>query len=373
MFKLSYRNKIRLKQTIKTVLILLLVIFLIIGFYLVYLQRYVVYHRGSVSFDFSQTTQNIPLVESTEQDDTSGGMQNVQIIYVEDGNSSGSLCRISGYYITGDMLVNHTNEVSSVLNTLTEPCWILLDLKNTSGNFYYSTKITGAQTADINTVAVDEIITSLKNRGFKLIARIPAFADSAFALENMECALHMESGVLWADNNGGYWLDPANKLVQDYLQQICKELSSLGFSEVVFDEFYFPTNGNISYDSSQTKSEIISDAADAIKNDFTASNLIISFCTGDTTFPLDSVSGRLFFSNTTGANIDTIVTTSSGMVADPFTQLVFLTDSHDTRFDAYSTLQPLLDEGEDETEKITQPDTAQMDLNTQDNRPAQTE
>ena len=36
--------------------------------------------------------------------------------------------------------------------------------------------------------------------------------------------------------------------MQGYLQQVCKELSSLGFTEVVFDDFYFPTSGNIAYE-----------------------------------------------------------------------------------------------------------------------------
>lgn len=107
----------------------------------------------------------------------------------------------------------------------------------------------------------------------------------------MDCALQLSSGALWADSDSVYWLDPASATVQGYLQQVCKELSSLGFTEVVFDDFYFPTSGNIAYESSQTKAEIIQDAATALRNAFAASNLHISFCVQDAAAALTASPG----------------------------------------------------------------------------------
>ena len=342
MLKLSYRNKLRLRKGLKTGLILLLIFVFLAAFYLLYLQRYVVYQRDGVHFDFSRTSEEIaPADPEAEQQDTPH--EQVEIQYVEDGSASGALRKVSGYYVTGQMLTTQAEEVAQALEALTEPCSVMLDLKATDGTFYYSSQITGTQTDEEVAQTVDEMIRTLKSRGFQLIARIPAFPDSDFALKNMDCALQISGGALWADENNIYWLDPANTQVQAYLQQICKELSSLGFAEVVFDEFYFPTSGSISYDSSLTKTQIVSQAADAIKNAFTGSNLTISFCTEDAAFPLDSVSGRLYYDNTDGANLDTVVSASEGIISDPASQLVFLTDSRDTRFEAYCTLRPLLE------------------------------
>ena len=355
MRKLSYRNKLRLKQTTKTVLLAVLLVALVISFYLIYLQRHLIYSRDGVRLDFSQTTEDIPLNDTPDGTQSAAPLPRVEIVYVDDSSSAGALSKVSGYYVDGQMLTERPGEVARALEALTEPCWIMLDLKNTAGKFYYSTKITGAETVEPDTAAVDELISSLNSRGFQLMARLPAFADSAFALEHMDCALSMENGVLWADADGGYWLDPANSQVQDYLQQICKELSSLGFSEIVFADFYFPTSGNISYESTQTKAEIINSVADTLKNAFTASNLLISFCTAEATFPLDSVSGRLYFTGAAGANVETIVTAAADTVTDTATQLVFLTDSHDTRFDAYCTLRPLLEPEHTDSAEQTPP------------------
>ena len=342
MRKLSYRNKVRLKKIAKISLIVLAVLILVSSVYIIYLQRHVVYHPDGVTIDFTQHTDTIPIADPSEQAQHTPNLPQVQIEYVDDGSWVGALTQISGYYISADMLVNHTEAVADALQTLTEPCWIMIDLKNPSGNFYYSTQITGANTAAIDTAAVDSIIRDLKTRGFKLIARIPAFADSAFALEHTETALPMANGALWVDADGGYWLDPANSLVQDYLQQICKELSSLGFAEVVFEDFYFPTSGNIVYDSTLTKTEIIDEVAANIKNAFAASNLTISFCTDEATFALSSARGRLYFNNSSGSNLETIVSAASQIVVDPVSQVVFLTDSRDTRYDAYGLLRPLV-------------------------------
>lgn len=361
MRKLSYRHKVRLKKIAKISLIALAALILVVSFYLIYLQRHVVYHRDGVALDFEQHTDTIPISDGSDAAQNTPVLPQVEIDYVDDGSRVGALTQVTGYYISANMLVNHTEAVADALQQLTEPCWIMIDLKNPSGNFYYSTQITGADTAATDTEAVDEILRDLKTRGFKLIARIPAFADSAFALEHQETALQMSSGVLWTDSDGIYWLDPANSLVQDYLQQICKELSSLGFSEVVFEDFYFPTSGNISYDSTLTKSEIIDGVANDMKNAFAASNLTISFCTDEATFALSSVSGRLYFTNSSGANLETIANAASNIVVDPVSQVVFLTDSHDTRYDTYSLLRPLVDTEKLESEAAAAPAPEESD------------
>lgn len=342
MIKLSYRNKLRLRQVLKSLLLIFFLFLLLGSLFLIYMQRYVVYHRERVSFDFSQTTQNIsPAEPSDAAATTTQKREEVEILYMDDSSTTGSLRKVNGYYITGEQLSADPSSVAQSLRSLQEPCWILLDLKDEAGNFYYTTSITDAKTASLDIGAIDQIISDLKARGFTLIARLPAFADTAFALEHTDCALQLESGALWADAYNGYWLDPANSLVQDYLQQVCKELSSLGFTEVVFDDFYFPTSGEIAYESSQTKSEISESAAIALKSAFTDSNLTISFCMHEITFPLSTVSGRIYFSDVSGENLDTVSAAAQGVVAEQTTQLVFLTDSHDTRFDTYGVLRPL--------------------------------
>ena len=167
-------------------------------------------------------------------------------------------------------------------------------LKSTFGNFYYSSSIDGAELADVDTAAVDSLIDWLSQHGYYLIAEVPAFCDTAFALANSAAALPLSSGALWMDSNGCYWLDPASETVMIYLKQIARELSSRGFREVVFSDFRFPASNSISYHSEKSGAELTQDAAQELTTFFSGSNLMISFETDDTAFPADVCTGRLY-------------------------------------------------------------------------------
>ena len=146
-------------------------------------------------------------------------------------------------------MLREPDRVLEALQALDDSCAVMLELKSIYGNFYYSTAIDGAATADVDVARVDEIISYLRSRGFYMIAEIPAFCDSAFALDNQSSGLPLSSGALWMDENACYWLDPASQTVLSYLTQIARELSSLGFREIAFSEFRFPSSQNIAYSS----------------------------------------------------------------------------------------------------------------------------
>ena len=169
---------------------------------------------------------------------------------------------------------------------------------------------------------------------------LPAFCDTAFALANPAAALPLSSGALWMDSNGCYWLDPASETVMIYLKQIARELSSRGFREVVFSEFRFPASNSISYHSEKSGAELTQDAAQELTTFFSGSNLMISFETDDTAFPADVCTGRLYIRDVDGSKIEKFAQAYGG--AENLTELVFLVNSKDTRFDERAVLRPLL-------------------------------
>ena len=169
---------------------------------------------------------------------------------------------------------------------------------------------------------------------------LPAFCDTAFALANSAAALPLSSGVLWMDSNGCYWLDPASETVMIYLKQIARELSSRGFREVVFSEFRFPASNSISYHSEKSGAELTQDAAQELTTFFSGSNLMISFETDDTAFPADVCTGRLYIRDVDGSKIEKFAQAYGS--AENLTELVFLVNSKDTRFDERAVLRPLL-------------------------------
>ncbi len=347
MRKLSYRHRLRLKRLGKWIGICVLILAVLMIFFLIYMQRYVVYTSEGAKLDFDHTTLDIPVNEASEDPEPHKKVGHVEIEYKDDAQTAdGKLKQLKGVYITIDMLRTNPDLVLETVRSLDNSNAVMIDVKDDKGNFYYNTEITGMKKA--NTDALDELIAYLKRNGYPMIARIPAFADTSFAQSHTELALWMESGgsrELWADDNDNNWLSPEKPTVLSYQEQICKELSSLGFQEVVFNDFYFPTTGTIVYTSNLTRTELIADAARELQNAFTGSNLIISFCTTDTAFPVDASSGRLYVPDVSGANVDKMIASLSNTVNNTSTQVVFLSDSRDTRFDAYGTLRPLLYEG----------------------------
>ncbi len=347
MRKLSYRHRLRLKRLGKWIGICVLILAVLMIFFLIYMQRYVVYTSEGAKLDFDHTTLDIPVNEASEDPEPHKKVGHVEIEYKDDAQTAdGKLKQLKGVYITIDMLRTNPDLVLETVRSLDNSNAVMIDVKDDKGNFYYNTEITGMKKA--NTDALDELIAYLKRNGYPMIARIPAFADTSFAQSHTELALWMESGgsrELWADDNANNWLSPEQPTVLTTQEQICKELSSLGFQEVVFNDFYFPTTGTIVYTSNLTRTELIADAARELQNAFTGSNLIISFCTTDTAFPVDASSGRLYVPDVSGANVDKMIASLSNTVNNTSTQVVFLSDSRDTRFDAYGTLRPLLYEG----------------------------
>ena len=88
------------------------------------------------------------------------------------------------------------------------------------------------------------------NQNIYVIGRIAVFEDPVYSKARPELAIYNKSEttdlsnpVLWQDNNGLSWLDPASKDVWDYDISLAKDAFYNGFDEVNFDYVRFPTDG----------------------------------------------------------------------------------------------------------------------------------
>ena len=111
------------------------------------------------------------------------------------------------------------------------------------------------------------------------------------------------------------------------------------------DNYLFPTSQNIVYDESErTKSMILGDTINTLQNDLNAMGLLVSTSfSSELPFPGESVTGRLYFPLNSGANVSNVAEAHSSYVSTPNEQIVFLTESHDTRFNEYGVLIPALE------------------------------
>ena len=340
MHSIPYRTKQRIRKGLKIAGIVLAVLLLLDILAIVFLGRFLVYDDEGAHIDFGRSTGKPADRDSFLQPEATE-LPEIDLIYGDPGAKDGSSELISGYYIDTAMLQD-PDAVLDALKALDGPCTVMIDLKSASGAFYYSTDINGTVTADtIDVAKVDQIISYLRSHHFTMIARVMAFRDTNFALENIPCGIAMYNSALWMDSGGYFWIDPEETMVIDYLKAIVSELGSKGFREIVFDDFYYPESYQIDYTSEKTRPELIRDVAQQLINYFLNANITISFGDPSTDFVLENEKSKVYLSEIDGSGVGTAVA-GYGKLADPAKQLVFLTGSRDTRFEGYHLLRPLL-------------------------------
>lgn len=336
MARLSYRRRIGIKKLLRfgvLALVLLLVAALLL---LLYLEPYIIYDREGAHLNYpEQAVEETQVVAASPRPVIS----DPQIVYGGTASVQESLAELDGYYITTDML-REPEKTLEALKALEAPCAVMVELKSPYGNFYYNSSIPGASMADSDILAgASTVLDYLRSGNFYLVAEIPAFVDSAFALANQSCGLPLSSGALWVDSRGCYWLDPADAGVLNYLTKIGQELVTMGFSEVAFSEFYFPDSTSIVYSSQSSIAEIIASAVSQLTTALAPTGITVSFVTDDLAFPAAACTGRLYIPGLSGTQVGQYVQNFGS--ATSLQELVFLINSKDTRFDEQATMRPL--------------------------------
>lgn len=168
--------------------------------------------------------------------------------------------KVRGIYISGPMS-GSAELLNNILNNAaeTEINTVVIDFKDDEGRM----------TCNIDTPIVTEIgacrayvkdieglVSSLKERGLYVIARVVAFRDPYLAEKKPEWSLHLADGSLYRDRQGMAWVDPYRKEVWDYLVEVGTAAKNVGFDEVQFDYIRFSTEGsmkNVVFDEEITK------------------------------------------------------------------------------------------------------------------------
>ena len=333
---IPYRTRRMLKRAGITSLIIFLVAAVIWLCWVLWLGRFMMYTRDEgVKLDFDRSSKDI-----TGQEATVPPPSDPVPIYYNEGdnqlNISKELTQMVGYYITTEDLEADVSAIKPQLQKLENGTPVMIDVKSIQGNFYYSSSVSEKRNPDIDTEAVDALLEYLKLSNFYTIARLPALRDFHYGLNHVSDGLPTAGGYLWMDDARCYWLNPASQGTMSYLVQIVTELKALGFDEVVFYDFCFPVTDSIVF--KQDRQQAIADAAQLLVDTCTTEAFAVSFV-GGTTFAMPSGRSRLYLENATAAEAATLAQ-ESGM-EDPSVYLVFLTELHDTRFEAYSVLRPL--------------------------------
>ena len=338
--KLSYETRRRLLHWAKIGLIVFAVLTVIWACWMVWLDRHIVYTRDGALVDRTLNEAHLGkgtlAVAPEEQIHAS--------IYYDLGADSEDLAyilsRLEGYYIDAKTLTEDIDTVRAAVSVLPVGTAVMVELKNIKGNFYYSTTLDGAKTvSDVDIEAIDRLLADMNERKLYTIAMVPAFRDRAYGLSHTNNGLPYVGGggALWLDDQNCYWLNPAKSGTLNYLQDIAVELRNLGFDEVMFTEFRFPDTDEL--DFSGDRAETLQSAAETLVEKCSTDSFAISFMTAGST--VDAVSGRsrLYVEHVEAA--DAASAAEKLKTEDPAVNVVFLTDSYDTRYEDYGTLRPI--------------------------------
>lgn len=338
---LSYRTRRRLRHSLTATAILLgMAVAFFVG-WLIWADRYIIYTREGAKLDF-ELSQQFPEGTPAEPPEA---LEPVKILVQDPDEDSDQpvveQVSISGYYIKSNDLKEDIPGIIEKLQTLPAGSAVLMDMKTVKGSFYYATSVGSTVSKDVDQEQMNQLLEFLSNHDLHAIARIPAFRDWEYGLNNVPQGLPKKggNGSLWMDDKNCYWLNPTKEQVLGYLIRIASELKSLGFDEVVFSDFRFPDTDKIKFEGD--KADAIRKAAATIAEACATDRFFVSFQSEDYSFPLPKGNTRLYLKDVAAADIPLVRQQTTA--ANPGIQLLFLTEANDTRYNDYCVLRPLED------------------------------
>jgi len=333
---IPYRTRQMLLRALLGIFIVVLVVVLVLGCWLLWLNRFVIYTRdegAKLDFNLQPELADGELAVPPTQGNTPP-------IYYNDGedavNTSTELTQLVGYYADTAALQEDIGAVRSQIQTLPAGTAVMVDVKSIYGSFYYSSEVSTSRPSGIDTQAMDKLIEELDRSALYTIARVPALRDYEYGLNHVPDGLPTAGGYLWIDSDNCYWLNPQSQGTLSYLIQIVNELKNLGFDEVVFSDFYFPETDGIVFNGD--KAEALTNAAGTLVTGCATERFAVSF-TGRGNFTLPEGRCRLYLEDVEAGDVANRA--QEIQISDKQIRLVFLTEVHDTRFDTFGVLRPL--------------------------------
>ena len=343
---IPYRTQQAFKRLGIGILAFVLLVTAGVSCWFIWVQRYIIYTAdGTARLDF-----NLPPM-SAGQVATPPEKTDVDIRLDTDEPEVGvttELKHMVGYYVEPSAL-GDLAEVKRQIQALPGETPVLIDMKSAYDGFYYSSNVRNSRSSRVDTGKMDELIAWLKTQKVYTIAKIPAFRFGAATMRDFtapgtdqipDSVLHSSGGYSYPDIQDGvtyYWLHPAKQGTVSYLTQVIVELRNLGFDEVVLEDFRFPAETeSIRVDGDRQK--VLTDTAELLITTCATETFAVSFVKTEE-FTNPEGRSRIYLTGVDAAEIAAAAELSG--VADTAVQLVFLTELHDTRFDAYGVLRPL--------------------------------
>ena len=217
----------------RIVLIVLLCLILLAAVGFLVLQRYAVYGSdGSIRFDLPWKQTEEPSGPSAPD----GASRTPDLTELHGAELSESVLRGSA-----DAALTAVPEGANA---------VALRVKNARGELLYDSALQEA--IDVNAVkggsGANAVIAALTGSEVYTIARINATHDSLYSFAHMADAGVLQlnyAGYIWYDPDSTFYLAPEKPAARQYIVSVARECAELGFDELLFDEFGYPTRGRL--------------------------------------------------------------------------------------------------------------------------------
>ena len=228
----------------RIVLIVLLCLILLAAVGFLVLQRYAVYGSdGSIRFD-------LPWKQTEEPSDPSAPDGASRTPDAPD-DSPDVIIDEPEPPAKPELTELHGAELSeSVLRGSAGANAVALRMKNARGELLYASALQEA--IDVNAVkggsGANAVIEALTGSEVYTIARINATHDSLYSFAHMDDAGVLQlnyAGYIWYDPDSTFYLAPEKPAARQYIVSVARECAELGFDELLFDEFGYPTRGRL--------------------------------------------------------------------------------------------------------------------------------
>ena len=238
----------------RIVLIVLLCLVLLAAVGFLALQRYAVYEDdGSIRFDLPWKHQtgkaSDPTAEGGEgrTPDPSGLIPDL-IIDRPETPIKPEPVELHGIELDEGVLRGSADAALAAIPTSANT--VALRVKNARGELLYKSELQSA--IDVGAVKGESgaaaVIKALTESETYTVARISALHDSLYAAAHPADAGVQQlkyPGYIWYDPDSTFFLAPEKPAARQYIVSIAHECAALGFDELLFDEFGYPTRGRL--------------------------------------------------------------------------------------------------------------------------------
>ena len=256
--KTVYKGKRKFGKLI-TVLACTVVILIILAIWLFYhLQKYIVYDKDGLSLQipFLQG-QTMPAQDEPEPEAEAVTFLPEEAEIVISAPDLSNVSTTAGENLS-ELRARYVNAAdisgTSLVVSAAGASALVLQLKAADGLLAYKSSVSLADDYGVNAAAdIAQTVQELRESGVYLVAELSCLIDNTMAERNSPIALKSAAQGAPVSDSRGSFIDPYSSTARGYITDLIKELSQMGFDEVLLTNVIHPERTDVVYSQNMSQ------------------------------------------------------------------------------------------------------------------------